>query len=154
MEDRTEEMTKINQLGEYFVLILQDKRTAATNMSTIDIHSTHLLGNMLAFNLHFGEGNDTVIGFSKNTSCPQNLSTIHCCKKSEGNKNLSPVNIHDYMGTLLAIPGVIAYGLRLNNVKGQLYLGAHGKLKSKIIAGRMASFSHISFRLTPKLLLL
>lgn len=108
MEDRTEEMTKINQLGEDFVLILQDKRTAATNMSTIDIHSIYVLGSMMAFNLHFGKRNSTVIGFSKNTPDPHNLSTIHYCKKSEGNKNLSPVNIHDYMEALLAIPGVIA----------------------------------------------
>lgn len=39
MEDRTEEMTKIYKLGEDFVLILQDWRMAATNMSTIDINS-------------------------------------------------------------------------------------------------------------------
>lgn len=53
MEDRIEEMTKINQLGKDFVLILQYKRTVATNISTIAIHSIHVLVSRLAFNLHF-----------------------------------------------------------------------------------------------------
>lgn len=100
--------SKINHLGEDFVLILQDKRTAETNMSTINIHSIHILGSMLAFHLHFGKINSTVIAFSKNTPDPHNLSTIHCCKKSEGNKILSPMNIYDYMEALLAISGVLA----------------------------------------------
>lgn len=95
-------------LGEDSVLILQDQRTAVTNTSTIDKSSFHVLGSMLALNLHFGERNGSKIRFSKAILDLQTLSTTHCCKKSEGNENLRLMNICDYLEALLLIPGVTA----------------------------------------------